>query len=406
MSRTSTFSSLASLVLLAGTSSLTQAEDWPFFRGPHHTGASSETNWKVWNDEPKVAWKTDVGIGASSFTVVGNHVLTSGNMEDHDVIFCLDLNTGKEKWSRRIPCKFEKRMFEGGTASTPTVADGHVYNLTYDGQLQCLRLEDGSPVWTTNLLDEYKGKLSRWKYAGSPLVHGDHLVVDVGGDGNSTLCLDRKTGEKIWGTGDDNAGYASPVPISSGGMEAILVFKGKKLVAHSAANGKELWEVKWKTSYDVNASTPVPVGTDRLLVSSGYGGGRAALFDTSKRKPKELWLNKDIKTKMSSCVVHGDHVFAVCGDSDGQLVCVGLKDGKTLWTQKGFGFGSVALAGDRLIVLGEKGNLVIAKANGESYQPLAQAQILQKSCWVNPVLANGRILCKNNKGSVVCIDVR
>ncbi|MGK0188159.1 MAG: outer membrane protein assembly factor BamB [Verrucomicrobiales bacterium] len=398
--------SYGALSIFLSTVAPGQAADWTFFRGPDFTGASKEAQWNSQFDDPEIAWKADVGTGAASFTVKGNHVLTSGNKDDKDIIWCFDLDSGKVLWKDEFPCKFEKRMFEGGTASTPTIDGDHVYNLSYDGQLRCLKLSDGSLVWKSHLVDDFGGKLSSWKYAGSPLVLGDLVILDCGGEGNSTLALNKETGKKIWGAGDENAGYASPIPIKHGGEDAVLVFKGKAMIACELASGKRLWEEEWETSYDVNASSPVPLPGNKLLITSGYGGGRAALYDLSGRKPKQLWRNDDIKTKMSSAVVYGNAVFAVSGDNKGKLVCVSLDSGKTLWTEGGFGYGTLTLAGDKLVILGESGNLVIAEASAKGYTPLSEAVILKRKCWVNPVLVNGRILAKNNKGDTVCVDVR
>lgn len=382
------------------------AEDWPHFTGPDYTNASGETRWSSSWNEPKTAWKAEVGTGAASFTVKGNRVLTTGNENDMDIVWCFDLDSGKALWKHSFPCEFEKRSFEGGTAATPTIDGDFVYNLSYDGQLHCLKLVDGSVVWKKHLVEDFGGKLPRWKYAGAPLVAGNVLIVDAGGRRNSTLALNKTTGEKVWGAGSEGAGYATPISVTQNGRPAVVVFKGEALVCLDFSSGKQLWEVPWKTSYDVNASSPVKLPNQKLLVSSGYGGGRAALLDISSRRPRQLWRNDDIKTKMSSCVATADHVFAVSGDNGGKLICAGLADGKTKWSQGGFGFGTLALAGDRLIVLGESGNLVIAKASGSGYQPLAQAQILGRPCWVKPVLSDGRLLCKNNKGVVVCLDLR
>jgi hypothetical protein len=38
--------------------------------------------------------------------------------------------------------------------------------------------------------------------------------------------------------------------------------------------------------------------------------------------------------------------------------------------------------------------------------PTTRAQVLGGKCWTAPVLANGRLLCRNSKGEVVCLDLR
>ena len=62
-------------------------------------------------------------------------------------------------------------------------------------------------------------------------------------------------------------------------------------------------------------------------------------------------------------------------------------------------------ADGKLIVLGEKGQLVAAEASIDAFKPLARAQVLGGKCWTSPVLANGKIYCRNARGDLVCVDV-
>jgi len=68
--------------------------------------------------------------------------------------------------------------------------------------------------------------------------------------------------------------------------------------------------------------------------------------------------------------------------------------------------GSLCLADGKLIILSERGKLVIAEASPKGFEELASAQILQGKCWTVPVLANGRIYARNADGQLVCVDVR
>jgi outer membrane protein assembly factor BamB len=383
-----------------------QAEDWPFYRGPQFNGSSRETGWNPkWPDgEPPVAWQRDLGIGASSFTIVGDQVFTMGNKHNQDIIWCLNAADGQIIWKATYPCTFEKRMYEGGTAATPTIDGDRVYAFSYDGQLVCLNKADGREIWRKHMVTDYGGKLSRWKYAGSPLIMGDQLFLDIGGKGNSTISLEKSTGAKIWGNGSDSAGYSTIIPFVNGGAEALLVFKGKYMNAQSPGDGKELWSLNWKTSYDVNASSPIPLG-EHILITSGYRGGRAVLYNVSGSKPRQVWRNDDIKTKMSSVVVAGGCVYAVT-EAGAKLVCADLKTGKSLWSEKGTGqFGTLTHAGDTLIVLTERGELWTVKPDRNRFSLIAKGQVLEGRCWVAPTMANGRIYCRNNRGSAVCVAV-
>ncbi|MEM7391968.1 MAG: PQQ-binding-like beta-propeller repeat protein [Verrucomicrobiota bacterium] len=395
---------ILSLALTSLLAAPLQADDWPSFRGPKWNGVSAETGWKPWSGEPDIAWTKELGIGASSFAVVGNQVFTTGNKDGTDFVYCLDPSTGEEIWTYPFQCEFESRMFDGGTASTPSVYKGKVYNLSYDGQFQCLDQKSGRLLWDKHMLKDFNGDLSRWKYAGSPLVIGNRVILDIGGRGNSTLALDATTGSKIWGSGDRSAGYASPVPFRQGKRPAVLVFKGKHMIAVDFQSGNELWDIPWKTSYDVNASSPVVIG-DKFFMSSGYGGGRGALFQLNGGQPEKLWQNDDIKTKMNSCVAYGPHVYGI-SEKKGVVMCMDQTNGNTVWdAREGGQFGTLMIAGGKLIILTDGGTLKIADASPDGYNELASADVLNGTCWVMPVLANGRIYAKNNKGRMVCIKL-
>jgi len=63
-------------------------------------------------------------------------------------------------------------------------------------------------------------------------------------------------------------------------------------------------------------------------------------------------------------------------------------------------------ADGKLIILSDRGELVIAEANSQAFKTLARAQVLGGKCWTVPVLANGRIYCRNAQGTLVCLEVR
>ncbi|MHC4994432.1 MAG: PQQ-like beta-propeller repeat protein [Planctomycetota bacterium] len=402
---------LALVALLGAVNVPILADDWPAFRGPRYDGVSLETDWKADFPEagPRQAWKVEVGIGPSSVTVPGDRVLTMGNADDQDSVICLDANSGKELWRYTYDCKFEKRMYDGGTASTPTIDGDRVYAFSYDGQLKCLNLADGSLVWEKHVVNDFGGELAEWKYSCSPLIQGDLMILDIGGSKNSTVALNKADGSLVWGAGDEQAGYASPTPYVQNGKPAVLVFKGKFMVSHDLATGKQLWKLPWKTNYDVNASCPTAMG-DKVFISSGYPGrsGRGGLYDVSSGRPKEIWVNPDLKTQVNSGVVHEGHVYGISQDKRGMLTCVSLETGETRWQERGsYGvYGSAVLAGGKLIVLSERGELSTVEASADGFKEISKAKVLEDKCWVAPVLANGRLYCRNNKGVLICFDMR
>ena len=63
------------------------------------------------------------------------------------------------------------------------------------------------------------------------------------------------------------------------------------------------------------------------------------------------------------------------------------------------------IAGGKIIALNEHGELYVIDPSPEAFKPISHAQVLGGKCWTAPVLANGRIYCRNAGGDLVCLDV-
>ena len=192
---------LVALGLFAGLAK-PAAGDWTRWRGPDLNGISSETGWLAkWPDDgPKRLWKAKVGTGFSSVSVANGKVYTLGNSgrgkgEEKDTVFCFDAATGKAIWSHAYEAKLDPKYYAGGPSSTPTVDGDHVFTLGKRGQLICFGAADGHVVWQKNIATETKGKRPTWGFAGSPLVIGGTVVVNVGAHGTAR---DKKTGKILW----------------------------------------------------------------------------------------------------------------------------------------------------------------------------------------------------------------
>lgn len=402
--RRQTAIALLALVTFSTAERVAQA-DWLHYRGPAQNGMSPEKGWtaKLPASGPKVLWKAALGTGTAGVTVSGDRAFSAGNIEGKDIIYCLDVKTGKQLWRHEYPLPLDPNMFEGGPRATPTVDGDRVYTVSHQGDLWCLDTS-GKKLWSHHYQKDFGGRRPQWGYAGSATVEGNLVFLDVGGKGSSTVALDKTSGEVAWKSGDDEAGYASPVVATIGGVKTVVMFKAAHLVGLDAKDGHELWRNEWKTSYDVNAATPIVVG-DRILITSGYNHG-AALVEIKGGRAHEVWKNKELRSQINSPVIVAGSIFGIDGDAgNGNLVCVDFATGESKWTEKTVKGGSLIAADGKLLVLTSKGELVIAEALPSGFKPISRAQVMSKRCWVQPTLVNGRLFVKNNEGDLACLDL-
>jgi outer membrane protein assembly factor BamB len=405
---------LSSLALIAAALLPASAEDWYRWRGPDLNGISKERDWTTaWPKEgPRQLWKANVGIGFSSFAVANGRAYTLGNNNGQDTVFAFDAVKGNVLWKHTYKCALDPRFYEGGTSSTPTVDGDRVYTLSKEGHVFCFDAASGKIQWEKNMIQELGLATPKndqdpwWGFAGSPFVKGDVLFLNVGTAG---AALDKKSGKVIWSTGKKLAGYSTPLPIQQAGESLIALATADAYVAVNEKDGKLVWSYPFKTSYDVIAADPVIAPGDRLFLSSGYGHGCALVQLKGKSGVEKVYENKTMKNHFNPSVLIDGHLYGIDGNAgakDAGLRCLDLATGESKWFEKSVGSGGLMAADGKLIIQGDKGELVIATATPDGFRPLARAQILGGKCWTTPVLSNGRIYSRNAKGDVVCVDVR
>ncbi len=387
---------IAILLLAACISATLFGADWPNWRGPNYDGISAETDW-----DPKalessdIAWTAEIGTGFSAVSIANGKAYTAGNVDkDTDITYCFDAADGKQLWTFKYSEPLTANLYEGGPNATPTVHDGKVYMISKTGTVFCLDADTGTEVWKRSLPYEKP----KWGFSGSPVIVDDRAIFNVGSAG---VALNKQTGEIIWKSNDDTSGYSSAVPFEKDGTQYIVMFGKESIQVIEALTGKLTASYEWKTSYNVNAADPVISG-DELLITSGYGHG-AALLKMGPEGLNKVWENKNMRSQMSGPVLIDGYLY---GFDDDQLVCIDWKTGEQKWAEKTPKKGSLSGAGDKLIVIGEKGALSIVEATPQGYQQIASAQVLEGRCWTMPVLSSGRIYVRNAKGRLVCVDVQ
>jgi outer membrane protein assembly factor BamB len=402
--RNAAATALLAALATAAVGGRSAAGDWPRWRGPQCDGVATESGWfQPWPaGGPKRLWKANVGTGFSSLAVSGPRLCTMGNVNGQETIYGLEAGSGRVLWRHTYACARMPNLYEGGPNATPTIDGDRVYTLSRKGHVFCLDVRSGLVVWSKNIQAELSLRVPEWGFSGSPLVEGDLLILNAGTSGTA---LDKRTGAVVWTTGPSLAGYASPLPFEDRGRRRVLVFTADRLVAMDPQSGQPAWAHPWQTSYKLNAADPNVAGS-RVFISSGYNEGGAQLH-IGGAGPTVLWRNKNLRTQFNPAVLVGGHLYGIDGNvtQKASLKCVTLDTGEVRWSAADVGFGSLIAADGKLIVLTGRGELIVAEASPEAFTPLARAQVLGGKCWTTPVLANGRIYCRNAAGEVVCLQI-
>jgi outer membrane protein assembly factor BamB len=383
---------MKTILLFLFTAIVATAADWPAWRGPQRNGITYEKLFHPpWTAPgPKQLWKTNVGIGCATVSIARDRVFTMGNRADTDTIWCLDAETGKEVWKHQYPEPLAPKLYEGGPNTTPTVFGAAVFALSKSGKLFCLDADSGAVVWSKNLATDFNITTPEWGHAGSALVHDGRLLLNG-------LALDKNTGALLW-KADEKPSYAAPMVFGN----YVFLFNAKGLSIRDLATGKRIAHHPWTTSYEVNAATPIIEG-DKIFISSGYNRGATLLrFNGATLTP--VWENRKMRNQMATCILWQGHLYGINEDV---FTCMDFATGEVKWTGgDGIKKGSLMMADGLLIILGDKGDLIIANATPKEYKEVARAKVLDGHCWSMPVFANGRIYCKSIPGDLVCLDLK
>ncbi len=95
---------------------MSKNNEWLGHLGTYRNGLSSETNINLewFESEPERLWKIELGVGVAGVSGFDDSVFTMGNIDNKDVIYCINALNGKTKWRISYDCVIDKRMFEGG----------------------------------------------------------------------------------------------------------------------------------------------------------------------------------------------------------------------------------------------------------------------------------------------------
>ena len=399
-----------------GNNQLLFAENWPQWRGPHLTGASTETDIATrWSATENVAWRIDLPGHAGATPVVWEDriFLTTANGENLE-LWCISTD-GEKLWQRSLGSgDVSIRNDEGNLASPSPCTDGkNVWALIGNGMLSCFD-RDGKEIWSFDVGQRY-GKLKiAFGMASTPVLDEDRLYLQwIHGDRDPAtqearvVCLEGLTGKEIWQqTRKSDAreecehSYASPT-IYRDTQQAFLLSHGADyVVAHSLENGHELWRcggLNPPGNYDETlrlVSSPA-VGNNLIVVPSAKGGPVYGLRpggqgDISESSEFVAWRYPDKTPDVPSPLIHDGLVY-LCREN-GNLICLDAETGEEYYHKKTVRDrhrASPVFADGKIYLTSRSGVVTVVRA-GKRFEILAQNDLGEEMS-SSPAISGGTI---------------
>lgn len=386
-------------IVATGNAFLTQIvtgqSDWRLWRGPHCNGVAVGS--EVFDDsgfQLDLLWKNKIGSAYSSMTIANNRVFTMFAQGDSDMLGAFDLKTGEALWDFRLGQMY--KAHDGGhdgPVSTPVVDDETVYALDPRGRLVAVDAENGKLRWSQNIREQFAGQVPFWGFAATPIVKGERLVVQVGGSqGNGIVGFDKSTGKQKWKVPSGRAEYRSPIAVEYNGKQCVVFSDDSKTECLDIFDGAVQWTYGSGISND---KSPLAIGNDQFLL---IRRGRCELIQANPgRKPKRIWTSNEFDGNYDVPVFQKGFLYGFTGDF---LTCVDASNGQRIWRSRPPGGKSIIAVDGHLVILGSKGDVVVARATPDGYQEKARRNVSIAASYQSPAFANQTIVVRNLKEMV------
>lgn len=352
--------------------------------------------------QDKRLWERPIGAGFAGPAVAANQVLVFHRNGSEEVLEALDPRTGRPLWRAANPTQYRDDFgFDEGPRSAPSVSQGRVFTYGAEGVLSATDLSTGKRLWSVDVMKKYGVEKGFFGAAGTPLAAGQNVIVNAGSrSGAGVVAFDAATGRESWRATNDGPSYSSGVLATLEGTQAAVFLTQDGLAALDAASGAVINQTRWRSRSraSVNAASPVVAGNE-IFLSASYGTGAILL-----RGFKPVWQgDESLSNHYATSVQIGGYLYGFHGRQEyGQeFRCVEWKSGKVMWSQEGFGAGTVQLEAGRLFIQREDGELVIADPSPQSFKVLSRRKLLP-----GPIRAYAAIspnlYCLRNTTTLAC----
>lgn len=345
------------------------------------------------------AWDTSIGDGSSRYTrVMSQPVIAGGRvfaMDGGVQVTALDAASGNRIWQVDLrPEDARGNAFGGG----PAFWNDRLYVATGYAQVLALDPADGKVIWRQNVASPV--------HTPPTVADGRVFAVTVENEMNALAVAD---GKRLWSHNGipETAGLLGGASPAVAGEVVIAPYTSGELFALRVENGRAAWTDNLASTRNVNAVSGLANIRGRPVIDHGRvfavsHSGRLASIDL--RSGDRVW-EQQIASSHSPWVA-GDYVFVLANDNE--LVCLTHKEGKVRWVRPlpryedekaksdPILWAGPVLGGNRLIALSSLGEAVsVSPYTGE----VIGSQSMSSS-YLGPVIANNTLYLLTDNGNL------
>ncbi len=393
-------------LLLPAAAPAEPGDAWPSFRGPRGDGRAAGTL----PDGPlrlEKRWLRTLGSGYSGIAIGGGLLVTAAQAGERDVVVALDPATGDERWRYDLaPAYAGHDGSHDGPIATPAIGGGRVFALSPSGHLAALDLQSGEAVWTRNLVDDLGSEAPFYGFGSSPVVAGDTVVLQVGGEDGSVAGFAAASGELRWRSVEDGIDAQSPVAAEIAGRTQVLVIGAERVAGLDPADGAVLWQHEHgggQGAMGAPTSSPLPLDGDRIFLKHDNDATRvlAVAAGESGLEPAVLTESRGLSKSYSPPAAWGEAIYGYTGRF---LSAVDPATGELLWKSRDPGDGFLVAVDGALAVLTKKGTLHLGAASPEGWAEADRLELFSDLAWTPPSVS-GSSLYLRSLGEIARVDL-
>ena len=422
---------LLSLILLVFVlSGCQQKSNWNQYLGPNRNAISEEKGiLRSWPEEgPDKLWEMKLGPGYGGASIFGDEVFLLDRVDEkEDVLRCIDLNTGEEKW--KFSYKAEGEIPYPGSRIVPHVDNDFVWCVGPHGDFYCISKETHEPIWYHNLKEEFDAPMPNWGFSQSPIIYNDLVIVAPQGKNAGVAAFNKLSGELVWKSRPFTgmSFHASPTPGTLGGVDQVIMISPynrrdstqlHEVVSFDIKTGEELWKYEGLKSFAT--ITPATVIDDKHLVFTdcSYNGNYnpvTILLEINKKgdgfEVDEIFKTEEVGCKMHPPILFENHLYLNNSGRPNEMTCLTM-DGNVLWEKnsaQNFEMGGMILV-DGLIINqnGKNGDIHLIEPSPEGYKELGKASFFnseKSQAWAPLAFAQGKLIVRDME-KMVCLNLQ